>query len=110
MGDETLSVDSDALAAAVPALVSLRELQAGHLNTLNNAIAELGDCWKGGATGEQFAANYLGPAQKLLAAAASLDSVTASTADGISTMAKGFGETEDGNVQAARGLAGGPRD
>lgn len=95
--DEQLSVNTDGLLDAVPAINDLADQFGNVLSNLQDKLGALGQPWGDDKTGQAFLAQYQGPRQKLELALVNTQNVLKSTADGVETMAKGFAATEEQN-------------
>jgi uncharacterized protein YukE len=108
MSDNQLSVNTDGIASAVPGVVDIGNQIAGVLTTLQGTLAGLGEPWGDDGPGQAFAAQYHGPRQQIEDTLSSSRDVLHSTADGITTMAKGFAVTEEQNDASVATTGGDP--
>jgi hypothetical protein len=108
MGDR-LSVDTDGLARAMPAFQELGDRMASVAKSLEAKLSALGEPWGEDRTGGDVLRQYQFPKEELLTGIADTGQVLGSTAEGVTTMAKGFAKLEENNLDAVRNLtAGGP--
>ena len=99
-----LSVDTDRLAVAMPALQEVSTVIGGILAVLDSSLQNLGTPWGNDETGKTFFSTY-GPTQQSLTSglADSRSSVDNAT-QGLLTMVTGFTDTESLNLAAAKNL------
>ncbi|MEW2113723.1 hypothetical protein AB0945_00730 [Streptomyces sp. NPDC005474] len=101
-----LSIDTDGIGAGATGLRAAAAQLASIIATLDSGVDAQHQPWGDDRIGQEFAKQWVGPKNDLLDSGRDLARVLESSADGIETMAKGFGATEDDNIDSLRGLNG----
>lgn len=104
MSDGTFSVDTERLDQAAPQVQELAARIRSIATKLNGRLEALGSCWGDDESGRQFLEQYAEPKRQLSAGITGAGTVLDSTVDGIRTMAKGFRQTEEQNVETLRAI------
>ncbi|WP_427924628.1 WXG100 family type VII secretion target [Streptomyces sp. cg40] len=104
MTDGTFSVDTEQLEQAAPQMQELAGRIRSIATKLEGRLESLGACWGDDESGRQFLEQYAEPKQQLSAGITGAGNVLDSTVDGIRTMAKGFAQTEEQNVETLRAV------
>ncbi|MCS0606300.1 WXG100 family type VII secretion target [Streptomyces sp. LP11] len=104
MSDGTFSVDTARLDQAAPQMQELAARIRSVATKLDGRLEALGACWGDDESGRQFLEQYAEPKRQLSAGITGAGTVLDSTVDGIRTMAKGFRQTEEQNVETLRAL------
>jgi uncharacterized protein YukE len=110
MPDSSFSVNTTGLGEQIPYMQDLGEQLRSVGTNLRATLAELGPCWGGDATGNQFLDQYQGPRDQLFEGIDGAGEVVDSTSDGIRTMSVQFDRLEDQNTTAAQQLTSGGSD
>ena len=99
-GGPPVYVDTNALATGIPQVTALA-MRLGTVNaSLSSTLAGLGEPWGGpnDPIGKTFAEAYLPARDDLLTGLSGTQNVLSSTADGITTMVRGYTNTEENNI------------
>ncbi|MFE2422675.1 WXG100 family type VII secretion target [Streptomyces hokutonensis] len=104
MTDGTFSVDTEQLEQAAPQMQELAGRIRSIATKLDGRLESLGACWGDDESGRQFLEQYAEPKRQLSAGITGAGNVLDSTVEGIRTMAKGFAQTEEQNVETLRAV------
>jgi hypothetical protein len=104
----SVSVDTDQLAQAVPAVTALSMRLAAINASLSGTIMGLGEPWGGkdDSIGGPFGQAYEPARDQILTGLSGTQQALESTADGLGTMVKGYTSTEDANTIPDLGAIG----
>jgi uncharacterized protein YukE len=97
MADPEVSVDTDAMTNAASSILDLTGQFQGIYSRLSARLGEAGKAWGDDATGQAFEANYNQPKTSVLNGLSGSAQALDSTYQGVTTMAKGFADTEAEN-------------
>ncbi|WP_405867397.1 WXG100 family type VII secretion target [Streptomyces sp. NBC_01515] len=104
MSDGTFSVDTARLDQSAPQVQELAGRIRSIASKLDGRLEALGECWGDDESGRQFLEQYAEPKRQLSAGITGAGQVLDSTVEGIRTMAKGFQQTEERNVETLRAI------
>jgi uncharacterized protein YukE len=104
MSNDAFSVNTDGLHEQMPYMQELAMNIRSVGTNLQARLDELGDCWGGDATGQQFITQYGTPRDQILGGVSDVGDVLDSTSQGIDTMAVQFDRLEQENIAVVRQL------
>jgi uncharacterized protein YukE len=95
-----LGADPESILAAAPPFQRLAGDVADVVNTLQSRLSALGKPWGDDETGRMFEEGYLENSEDFRDGIGNIQQGLSGTADGLTTMGRGFEATEEGNRSA----------